>query len=174
MTAFPGSDMIVEVARAADPRKRETAMMRLAEIAGASGPRPSFAKALSSIAEGRPLASNPTASTAPARPPGAFVDPSRSSRAMTSAPLGSAANAAQKFEAYVLQTFVEQVLPRTEHGFYGDAVGGGIWRSMMAEQLAASVASSGGVGLQTILRARLAGLGPSLSSASPRGWAQSG
>jgi len=57
------------------------------------------------------------------------------------------AAAFQKFEAMALQTFVEAMLPKSAETVYGKGTAGGIWKSMLAEQLAGEIARSGRLGL---------------------------
>ena len=52
----------------------------------------------------------------------------------------------RKFEAVLLQNFVESMLPKDDESF-GDAASAGIYRSMMAEQLANQIANAGGIGI---------------------------
>jgi peptidoglycan hydrolase FlgJ len=56
----------------------------------------------------------------------------------------------RKFEAFVLQTFMESVLPRNDH-LFGKGTAGNMWRSMLAEQLGTQLAKSGGVGIARML-----------------------
>ncbi|WP_166802219.1 rod-binding protein [Microvirga pakistanensis] len=54
---------------------------------------------------------------------------------------------AQELEAFILQTFVESMLPKEAENTYGEGSAGSIWKTMMAEQIGAQVARSGGIGL---------------------------
>lgn len=51
-----------------------------------------------------------------------------------------------QFEAFVLQSFIEPMLPSSE-GVYGGGTAGSFWKSMLAEKLAAEMAKSGGIGI---------------------------
>jgi hypothetical protein len=57
----------------------------------------------------------------------------------------------QKFEAFLLQGWLDVILPKEGSGVYGGGAGAGIWRSMMAEQLATQIVRAGGVGLHNVL-----------------------
>jgi peptidoglycan hydrolase FlgJ len=59
----------------------------------------------------------------------------------------NSAEAFEKFEAFVLQTFLEAMLPDDAGSVYGDGFAGDMWKSMMAEQLAAQMARAGGIGI---------------------------
>ena len=69
------------------------------------------------------------------------------------APLSRAADKAdpatryQRFEAMVLQTFIENMLPKDAEGVYGKGLAGDMWKSQMAEQLADVMAARGGIGI---------------------------
>jgi flagellar protein FlgJ len=148
MSIFPTTDLVSDVARAANPQKLQGAMQRLVKITqGPNASQTSFAaamrdaesalgpaKSLSGVARGVALAS-----AAPSPPaPRAISSPSE---------------AAQKFEAFILQSFVESVLPKLGGAAYGHGTAGGVWRSMMAEQLGAHLAKAGGVGIRKMIDA---------------------
>ena len=62
-------------------------------------------------------------------------------------------DAPQKFEAYLIQTMIEQMLPAAGESTFGSGFSGGAWRSMMAARVADVVASHGGLGIASrILR----------------------
>lgn len=84
----------------------------------------------------------------------------------------SALTPAQKFEAFVLQSFVELMLPKEAENVYGSGIAGGYWKSMMAEQMATQLAKTGKLGVADIIDKAKAGPSPvapghSLQSASP-------
>lgn len=53
----------------------------------------------------------------------------------------------RKFEAFILQTFVETMLPKESEEVFGKGTAGGIWKSMLAEQLGAQLAKGKGIGI---------------------------
>ncbi len=59
----------------------------------------------------------------------------------------------KEFEAFVLQTFIQDMLPKNAEGVYGTGIAGDIWRSMLSEQLANEVADRGGIGIADQVRA---------------------
>lgn len=63
------------------------------------------------------------------------------------------ADAAQKFEAFVLQTFIQEMMPETQESVFGDGISGDFWKSMMSEKIAEQVAERGGLGIAKIIRA---------------------
>lgn len=61
-------------------------------------------------------------------------------------------DAAQKFEAFVLQTFIQEMMPDTAEGVYGSGIAGDFWKSMMSEKIAEQVAERGSVGIADYVR----------------------
>lgn len=53
----------------------------------------------------------------------------------------------QRFEAMVLQTFFQNMMPKETAAVYGQGMAGDMWKSMMAEKLANVVAERGGIGI---------------------------
>ncbi len=136
MSIFPATDIISDVARAADPGKVRTAIKRLEDIGGEKllNADASFAVTKAALApvriEARPMTIDGAAPTATRTEP---LDPM------------------QKFEAFLLQSWLEALLPKEGSGAYGHGPGADIWRSMMAEQLSTQVVRAGGVGLHRLL-----------------------
>lgn len=135
MSIFPATDIVSDVARAADPRRVRTAMQRLEKAA-------------------TPLDAPP----AEFNPMRRFVDQSRAeSRSFIATYETShereqrAESPGQKFEAFLLGTWLEMLLPKEESGVFGLGGAGGVWRSLMAEQLGAKLAASGGIGVQKLI-----------------------
>lgn len=52
-----------------------------------------------------------------------------------------------RFEAMVLQTFLQTMLPKDTESVYGGGVAGEMWQSMLAEQLGEVMARRGGIGI---------------------------
>lgn len=59
----------------------------------------------------------------------------------------------RKFEAFILQTFVETMLPKESEEVFGKGTAGGVWKSMLAEQLGAQLAKGKGIGIAERLAA---------------------
>ena len=53
----------------------------------------------------------------------------------------------RRFEAMVLQTFIQSMLPEDASSVYGQGMAGEMWQSMLAEQLGKSMAERGGIGI---------------------------
>jgi hypothetical protein len=65
----------------------------------------------------------------------------------------SSSDVYRKFEAFVLQVFVDSMLPKDSQDVFGKGTAGGIWRSMLAEQLGNQLAQGKGVGIAKQLAA---------------------
>ncbi len=136
MAISPPSDILLDVAAAADPAKVQAATARLAVLAAdPSAANDGFSNALASAGT----------SSAPGLPGGA----ARLNTSMGGTH-AAAAHGKQsvytKFEAVLLQSFIEAMLPKDEE-LFGDKNSAGVYRSMMAEQLANQIAAAGGIGI---------------------------
>jgi peptidoglycan hydrolase FlgJ len=116
LAASLSTDIIMDVARAADPDKVSAARERLAAMAAGSADATQFASAADIPAARR-------------------ADP------------GGRGETFERFEAFVLQSFVEHMLPKEVESVYGGGFAGDMWKSMMAEQLANQMAKAGGIGI---------------------------
>lgn len=52
-----------------------------------------------------------------------------------------------QFEAMVLQSFIQTMLPKENEAVYGEGMAGEMWQSMLAEQLGTTMAKRGGIGI---------------------------
>ena len=58
-----------------------------------------------------------------------------------------------KFEAMVLQQFIQSMLPKDAGAVYGNGMAGDMWQSLLSQQLGDAVAERGGIGIaDSILR----------------------
>ncbi|WP_182084905.1 rod-binding protein [Aureimonas sp. ME7] len=57
----------------------------------------------------------------------------------------------QRFESFVLRSFIENMLPSENSSFFGTGTAGNIWRSMLAERIGDEMAASGGIGIAEML-----------------------
>ena len=124
----PPSDIVLDVARAVGTDGLAAARKRIAAAAGAA---------------------------APAGTDAAFSAPfaARSAAASRSTDEAASADTFRKFEAVVLQTFVQAMLPEEASTVYGEGFAGDMWKSMMATQLADAIAERGGIGIAGSLAA---------------------
>ena len=157
MSIAPPSDIILDVAQAADPQRLQAATSKLAKMASGDATVPDdFATLLTQAGGGTPATpSTPawrtsTLATTPAKVVTETTSPYR------------------KFEAVLLQSFVQEILPKDEQ-LFGDAASADISRSMMAEQLANQLAKSDKIGIARMIEKAHAPLQTASSSTSPAG-----
>ncbi len=138
MSIAPPSDIILDVAQAADPQRLQAATSKLARMASGSATLPDDFATLLTQAGSLP-------GSTPATPA------VRSTLATTPARIVTApASPYRKFEAVLLQSFVQEILPKDEQ-LFGDAASADISRSMMAEQLANQLAKSDKIGIARMI-----------------------
>jgi Rod binding domain-containing protein len=144
----PPSDIVLDVARAADPQKYRAAADKLASVgAGQAAP---VSDPAAGPASQVPRAGPPVAATSPAPRATGAQDAARlpaASAASQTAERQRAQKAYGQFEAYFLQTFIEAMLPKDAESLFGKGPAGAIWKSMMAEQLAGKLAESHSFGI---------------------------
>ena len=141
MAIQPPSDIVLDVAGAADPAKVRAATARLEKLAAdPTAVDKGFGTALAAAAKAGGNSAASPASTSTAAPV-QTADAGTLKRAPS-----PHTDAYQKFEAVLLQNFVESILPKDDD-LYGGKDSAGAFRSMMAEQLANQIAKSGGIGI---------------------------
>lgn len=149
MAISPPSDIVLDVARAADPTRQQVAFERLQRIGtGVAGTQ--FAAA---VDEAAPSGSAP--GLAGAREKFASTVPAKLTDAANAAQTKSA-KTLQQFEAQVISTFIEQMMPEASANNFGSGTAGGVWRSMLSEQIANQVARAGGLGIREKVEAAIA------------------
>ena len=166
MAIKPSSDIVLEVLKAADPLRAQATTQKLTALStGSADAADDFAKALD--AAGPPAAESPViavnASDMRARLAAAGLDAAKDQKA---------ARVQLEFEASILKTFVDAILPKNEADVYGQGTAGDIWKSMLADQIAKQIAKSGAFGISKRLfsthplpgHEHLAGLSPGASS----------
>jgi hypothetical protein len=135
MAINPPSDILSEVARAADPTRYQAATRSLLQDSAPVG-EATFEDTVRGIS---------------ARPMGLGADIYQIRNSLRNdaeaASADKAKKAAQEFEAFILQTFVESMLPKEAENTYGQGSAGSVWKSMLAEQVGAQVARAGGIGI---------------------------
>lgn len=118
MAISPPSDIVLDVARAVEPAGVEAARAQLARRGGAVvGVAAAF-----SLGDMRNAAAPDAVQ---AKSPDTF----------------------KRFEAMVLETFIQNMLPKNAENVYGKGVAGDMWKSMLAGKLADAMAERGGIGI---------------------------
>lgn len=117
------ADMVLNVMNAADPAAVRAADMRLQAVAGSAAPPVDgeFTSALESDVVTHLKAEADEKAATPA--------------------------SYRKFEAMVLQSFVQSMLPQDSEALYGKGTAGNIWKGMLAEHLGSALADRGGIGI---------------------------
>ncbi|MGI4764067.1 MAG: rod-binding protein [Janthinobacterium lividum] len=136
MSIAPPSDIILDVAQAADPRRLQAATVKLNSMATASG---------GTAADFHTLLAN---AAGPSSGTGGKAGSTLSS--LSPPTTRPSMSPYQKFEAVLLQTFVQEMLPKDDK-LYGDAATADAYRSMMAEQLANQMTKSGRIGIAKMI-----------------------
>ena len=144
MTVAPVQDLIVDVMAAADPVAQRIAAAKLERLESKTDQ--DFAAAVDQKIETAGVRQR-EASAADR----AVSDGSAPMDLTGHAPIIKAAKSNsevyRKFEAFVLQTFVELMLPKDATNVFGKGTAGTIWRSMLAEQISNEMAKGNGVGI---------------------------
>jgi Rod binding domain-containing protein len=136
MAFSPKTDVILEVASAADPSRASLAAQRLDAIAGSNATPADFVSSLNQAAG--------VANAPPSSLPGGADARSRLAEASGPEKLGKAKT---QFEAMMLNSFVSELLPKDTGEVFGQGMAGDMWRSMLAEQVSTQIAKSGKLGL---------------------------
>jgi len=129
----PPTDVILEVANAADPSRASLAAERLAALAAGKTPPADFAASLDKAAAPEPAAPGLADARARIAPEAGASD--KSSRVKVD------------FEAMALGPLVNEMLPKETSGLFGGGAAGDMWRSTLADEIARQIAKSGALGL---------------------------
>lgn len=160
------SDLILDVVKAADPQKAQAMTARLQQ-ASAALPAGAMSFDETLTAEAPAPADTPVALPMEGRSPLAASSSLalRNATALSGTSGSATPEAYRRFEAMVLSSFVEAILPEANGALFGAGTAGQVWRSMLAERIAGEVARSGGVGLAE----RIASASPAAGAAVARG-----
>ncbi|MBN9078622.1 MAG: hypothetical protein BGN87_04080 [Rhizobiales bacterium 65-79] len=134
MAISPPSDIVLDVARAVDPAELAAARTQLAERARAGATKVEFPDIAASEA------SSPA--TALKNMAGMRFTGHAGSEKTDQTP-----KAYQKFEAAVLQNFMQSMMPKDSEAVYGKGLAGDMWKSELARQLGTVLSERGGIGI---------------------------
>jgi hypothetical protein len=137
----PPSDIVLGSVLAADPAKYRTAVERLKRAGGVD----SSQATLPADASTEPAAEFATSVTV--SPLDAPKLPATPAQAAASRQASKSPDVFAQLEAFVLQSFIQTMLPDNSQAFFGKGAAGDIWKSMLADKLGAQLARSGQVGL---------------------------
>ncbi|XUY27186.1 rod-binding protein [Agrobacterium sp. rho-8.1] len=133
MAISPPSDLVLDVVNAADPTQVMAAREKLRSVSAANeasvltASNAGFASAINSIdtAAGKAGVGNIHHIKTDEKIPETY----------------------RKFEASVLSTMLQNMMPKESEEVYGKGSAGDFWKSMMAEQMADAVSKRGGIGI---------------------------
>jgi peptidoglycan hydrolase FlgJ len=131
MSISPPGDIVLDVARAADPQRALAAIRRLQQSAGGTGDA-DFAVALDKTRSVPSPA--PTATPAPVH-----------ASEISGRGGGRGASSVDPYKALgglVLQKAIEQMMPASSASTFGAGTAGAVWKSALAEHLAAALSAS--------------------------------
>ena len=148
MAINPPSDLVLDVANAADPATLQASVEKLRSLAAAR------------VEAQTRLSRETFASIQQAGTPTGSIG-------STSAP-GAPNPAYTKFESFMLQSFVESMFTGDNQAVFGKGIAGDYWKSMMAEAVAKQMADAGGIGVARMLEQQSANKAKSAAaSAAP-------
>ena len=142
MIVTPTSDLVLDVLDAADPVTQRTATAKLESLKSSDADFAATMDAAASKAADQTAASLAEAQSGVVNGPPVQVIKKPGPDEVY-----------RKFEAFILQTFVETMLPKESDEVFGKGTAGGIWKSMLAEQLGAQLAKGKGIGIAKQLAA---------------------
>jgi len=142
VTATP--DLVLDVLDAADPVTQRAATAKLDALKSSDA---DFAATMEAEAGKAAAAEQPATKVSQAPSDAVNEAPVR----MIKAP--ASGEVYRKFEAFILQTFVETMLPKESEQIFGKGTAGGVWKSMLAEQLGSQLAKGNGIGIAKQLAA---------------------
>ena len=136
MAIDPPSDIVLDVARAADPARAAAVARRLNALAvNGSASSEDFGAALEQASPSR------------APTPVAGADMRAKLAALQPGGNDKASKAQVQFESVLLNSFVGEMLPKGAPGTYGQGLAGEMWRSLLAEKISGEIAGSGALGI---------------------------
>jgi Rod binding domain-containing protein len=138
MAIDPPSDIVLEVAKAADPERAAAVARRLTNLAAGDGAGADFTAALDQTSPPSVATSAPVADASDMRARLANIDQAQNQKAN---------QARVQFEAVLLNSLVGEMLPKDAPEAYGEGLAGEMWRSMLADQVSRQIARSGSLGI---------------------------
>lgn len=151
MAISPPSDIVLGVARAVDPSSYQAAAERLSRMGAATPSREAAGTPAASESDWKALVLKMETAAGQNQPPGpplqvATTPPSQMS--------STKKDPYTQFESFVLQSFIESMLPQDAESVFGGGIAGQYWKSMMAEKLAEQLAETGSIGIARQLAAQ--------------------
>jgi len=138
----PKTDILLGVSNAADPARMREAVGKLRALSGDQGEFASVLAANTAAARSATAKSGPE--DAPSQPAASATPGSKATVAANTAGIGDIFN---KLEAFIMQTFIQSMLPKDAPAVYGKGTAGDVWKGMLAEKMGNEVAKSGQLGI---------------------------
>jgi peptidoglycan hydrolase FlgJ len=148
MAINPGSDLLSDALLAADPQRAKAASERLSALAAGKGEGADAAAAVASAFESTLGEGTEAAQLSLLKGPLSVTIGSQASVVV------KPQNPYEQFEAAMLKTFFEAMLPAKADAVFGTGLAGEVWKSMFAESIAKSVARSKSIGIARDLEER--------------------
>jgi len=140
------SDLILDVAQAVDPLQYRASVEKLNRTRSAST-TPAEMTAMVDASFAQLLASNNNTLPQTARMSEGHMQTTETGNRKS-------AEAYQKFEAFMLQKFIEEMFTTDTPSVFGSGAGSDYWKSVMAEMIAGEVAKGDGIGIAKMLAAQ--------------------
>jgi len=135
------SDLVLDVANAADPARRKMALERLNSLSKSAAPN--------MLSSGTGFADHIEAqSPFSASPPDDVAAMRTALDAVHDHPMPHGTQSGlQKFEAFILGNFIGLMMPKDNEAVYGKGMAGDMWQSLSAQYIGDAIAKRGGIGL---------------------------
>lgn len=150
MIVTPTPDIVLDVLEAADPATQRAATAKLDALKSHDA---GFAATMDSEVSKAAATARAAADQATAKAVQSEPGSSSAAAPVQVIKASSPTDVYRKFEAFVLQVFVETMLPKQSEDLFGKGTAGTVWRSMMAEQLGNQLAQGKGIGIAKQLAA---------------------
>lgn len=131
MAITPLSDLVLDVAQAADPVEYQASVQKLRHMQGVAGNTGTVSMPFADMMQPEP--SVLPAAAADSRKP---------------------VEAYRKFEAFMLQAMIQNMFTTDTPSVFGKGPGGEFWKSMLVEIIAKEMAAGGGIGVADMLESR--------------------
>jgi hypothetical protein len=135
-------DLVLDVLEAGDPVTQRAATAKLDALKGSNA---DFAATMASEAGKASASDSPTMAD--------VLSGATSAQPVQVIKAAAPGDVYRKFEAFMLQTFVEAMLPKDSEQVFGKGTAGSVWKSMLAEQLGNQLAAGKGIGIAKQLAA---------------------
>ncbi|OYW50112.1 MAG: hypothetical protein B7X99_00430 [Rhizobiales bacterium 17-65-6] len=140
----PPSDLIIDVINAADPAKAQAMATRLRQASATTSSLATSNAATAFDSEMRQVGLPVEMMSVLGKQTSLDL---RNSTALSQKSATGNAKTMQQFEAMVLSTFVQSMLPTNATNVYGSGTAGDVWKSMLSQHIAGEMAKGGGIGI---------------------------